>query len=122
MNAGDASWPVDETVVAAAAGEGRGVISLARSAGGFRDLLRAYKVLIDRREVGSAKRGQRLHLPVTAGHHDIQLKIDWCSSPVLTVEVAPGAVTRLHCEPGGGPAAARRALDNPADYIRLVQV
>jgi hypothetical protein len=123
VDAVPAPWPVDQAVLAAAAAEGRGVISVSRSARGFRDILRAYKIVVGSRAVGSIKRGQQVDLPVKAGQHKVELKIDWCSSPALTVEVEPGAVTRLYCEPGGSPrGGARQVLDAPGEYIRLTQL
>jgi hypothetical protein len=80
VDAVPAPWPVDQAVLAAAAAEGLGVISVSRSARGFRDIL-------------------------------------------LTVEVEPGAVTRLYCEPGASSrGGARLVLDAPGEYIRLTQL
>ena len=50
------------------------------------------------------QRGQRLEFPVAPGRHEIFLKIDWCTSPVVEIEAQPGEVIELSCR-AGGPAA-----------------
>jgi len=85
---------------------GEAVIALTRDRGGWRDMARSYQVLIDRDKVGQVQRGQRLEFPVAPGRHEIFLKIDWCTSPVVEVDAQPGEVIELSCR-AGGPARHR---------------
>jgi hypothetical protein len=80
---------------------GSATITLSRAKGGGRDLLRAYKVLIDDVQVAKIRRGQRLTLPVSAGQHTVRLTIDWTSSLPLELDLAPGASAELACAPAG---------------------
>lgn len=57
---------------------------------GLRDRARAYKVMIDGQEAGTVRHGQQESFQVTPGTHEVFLKIDWCRSPKLSVEVAGG--------------------------------
>lgn len=118
------SKPGDPAILATASADGGGVVAVLRSGSGYRDVLRAYKIMIDGQEAGRIRRGQRVDLPVRQGKHDIRLTIDWCASPVVPVQVDRGEVARLYCEPNGGPArqAMYAAASNPGQYIRLVRV
>jgi type I restriction-modification system DNA methylase subunit len=54
------------------------------------------------------------------GEHRIMLKIDWCRSPVLAIQVASGSTVELVASPGGGPLMALWAISfGHANYIRL---
>jgi serine/threonine protein kinase len=50
---------------------------------------RAYKVFLDDKQVATIANGKTITLPVAAGRHTVQVKIDWCGSPLLEVMVAP---------------------------------
>lgn len=86
-------------------------ITLSRAKGGGRDLFRAYKVLVDDIEVAKIRRGRRLSLPVSAGHHTVRLTIDWCSSVPLELDLAPGASAELACAPAGPGFTADTYID-----------
>ena len=70
-----------------------------RRATGWQDKLRAYKILLDGVVVGEIKQGCQVDLPATAGAHTVQLKVDWCSSPLLRVEVESEKELTLECGP-----------------------
>lgn len=53
----------------------------------FMDLFRAYRVLLDGKEVGRIKNGKQLRLEVPSGIHHLQLKIDWCYSNKVEFEI-----------------------------------
>ncbi|NEA64650.1 hypothetical protein [Streptomyces sp. SID12488] len=79
-------------------------------------------VLIDDTEVGRVGRGQTLHLDVPSGAHQVQLKVDWCSSEPLVAVVEPGETVFFACCPGGAASDGLRAvIDNKDDYITLRQ-
>lgn len=91
-------------------------VVLSRDRKGSRDIFRSYKVIIDGQEAGRIKRGQRLEFPLTPGRHVIFLRIDWCSSPRLELDVQPGQTVRLVCAPGGSP---RDGITDRNTYIDL---
>lgn len=47
---------------------------------GFADRLRAYKVVLDGEVIGEISNDQQIELDAAPGKHQIQLKIDWCTS------------------------------------------
>lgn len=66
-----------------------------------RDRARKYKVLLDGREVGAIGAGECLSLPVTAGEHELRLKIDWLGSPSVHFTAIVGATCAFACGPNG---------------------
>ena len=80
----------------------QGTIQLERGTAST-DKLRAYKVLVDGAEVGTIKQGTTESFPVAPGTHDVQLKIDWALSPIVTVDVPAGGTVRLTCRPKANP-------------------
>jgi hypothetical protein len=95
-------------------------IVLSRERGGWRDRARSYDVVIDGERVAKIKRGSQVELPVAPGRHEIVLRIDWCGSPVLELEIQPGDSTQLSCAPSGSPAGGLvNVLASPDSYIRL---
>jgi hypothetical protein len=47
------------------------------------------------------------------------MKVDWCTSPTLTVTAAPGTDTTLHCAPAGSALMALFSMLRPGAYIKL---
>lgn len=72
----------------------------------WQDKLRRYQILVDGEPAGTIAEGAQVSLPVTPGRHQVQLKIDWCSSPELNVDVPPGGVVQLDCGPSAHPVLA----------------
>ena|SRR5437588_338067 len=61
------------------------------------DFLRSYKVMVDGKVVGWIRRRRTETFPVTPGHHEFQLEIDWCSSRTLELDLSPGEEVKLVC-------------------------
>ncbi|MBL8352022.1 MAG: hypothetical protein JNL87_17135 [Burkholderiaceae bacterium] len=86
------------------------------------DLLRAYKVLVDGVPVGVVRSGQLFEFDVADGPHEMQLRLDWCESNLLTF-VADGSPLGFEC--GSNYAGwrafrgVRHALGAGADYLWL---
>jgi len=97
-------------------------ITVQRSPGGYRDRMRAYKILIDNQAVGTVKPGESVTTAAAPGTHTVRMKVDWCSSPAITVIAAPGTDSAFFCEPGGSAAAALFSLFRPGSYISLKQL
>lgn len=75
--------------------DGEGTILVDRPELGWMDQLRAYRVIVDGQESGRTSNGETKALPVAAGPHVVQLRIDWSGSKPLKVDVAQGSAVRL---------------------------
>ena len=73
------------------------IVEVARVRGGGRDLLRAYRVLIDEQVVGRLRRGETGRFDVLAGRHSVRIKIDWTGSTTVFVDLAEDQLVRLRC-------------------------
>lgn len=51
------------------------------------DYFRAYKILVNGKQVGTVKNGMDFKLEVTPGNYLIQLQIDWCYSNSVEIEI-----------------------------------
>jgi hypothetical protein len=86
---------------------------------GWRDRARPYKVIIDGQRVGGVGHGQQESFEVVPGTHEVFLKLDWCRSPKLTVDVAGGQRAKVTCEAGGNFwMTFFDVLFRPTKYIR----
>ncbi len=72
-----------------------------RPRGGYRDLLRSYRIEVDGVLRGTLRRGAELSLEVSPGVHFVRARIDWTGSPELDVIVAEGETKGLKVEAGG---------------------
>lgn len=96
------------------------VIEVERDAGGYRDRLRAYRVLVNGQEMGRIRRGEHLLLAVPPGNHEVVLKIDWARSPVLPLSLSARETVKLRCSPNGGALSVLYWITfGYAKYIRL---
>ena len=98
-----------------------GTITITREAGGYRDRVRAYKVMLDGEHVASIKAGETVTHTAPAGRHEIRMKIDWAGSPTIPFQLTEGGTASFHCEPGGSALTALFALFRPGKYVSLVQ-
>ncbi|MFD6420687.1 hypothetical protein [Streptomyces sp. NPDC060198] len=88
---------VTDSVVRATGEDDRTQIAVRRDEDDSYAQLRRYHVYVDGKRVGSVRPGEVCSVPTPAGTHTVQVKISWCSSPVLSVEVAPGQRKSLNC-------------------------
>jgi hypothetical protein len=96
-----------------------GVIVVIRPAGGYRDLLRAYRVQVDGTQVAKIKRGERVEIAVSVGQHDVRAVIDGFGSPTLRVEVPATGGLELTVQPGGSPATGLWQMRRRDTYLAL---
>ncbi len=75
------------------------VIEVARTKAWWRDRFRAYEVLVDGEVAGALKRGEKVAISVEPGWHEVLARIDWCGSPPVALDLAPGQTARLECAP-----------------------
>ncbi len=99
--------------------ESVGQLQVSRARRGSVDLFRAYRVLVDGEDMGEVKRGQSRLVHVAPGRHEVHLAIDWCRSPSIEVDVAPGENVKLACWPKFQVWQMQRALANPDECIVL---
>lgn len=85
--------------------------------------LRQYKVFVDGRHVGGVNRGEACIVDADPGDHSVQVKISWCSSPVVRVNVVAGERTSLLCVASPGAATDPvRVLSRRAELLALRQL
>jgi hypothetical protein len=86
---------------------------------GWRDRARPYKVVIDGERAGKVGHGQQESFEVVPGTHEVFLKLDWCRSPKLSVDVAGGQRAKVTCEAGGNFwMTLPDVIFRPTRYIR----
>ena len=81
---------------------------------GWDDGARAYLVYIDGKKAGEIREGETKQFDVSEGAHTLQLKIDWCSSPVLEFTAKEGKTVYAECAPAKKPF-----LIGPLLYITI---
>jgi hypothetical protein len=72
-------------------------IHLRRESRDWAERFRSYRILLDGVRVGSIKRGQTVSLESTAGHHTLQVAIDWGRSPVVELTLGSGEQRAMRC-------------------------
>jgi len=95
------------------------MIVLRRERRGTRDLFRAYAIMVDDAQVAKVKRGQTVRLPISPGRHEVYLRIDWCRSPGIEIDVSAGEIVNMYCAPAGSMYEVRDAFVNTGQYIVL---
>jgi hypothetical protein len=75
-------------------------VVIRREGGFWRDTIRRYKVRLDGERIGMLRPDEQLSIELEPGSHEVQIKLDWGSSPRRIVELAPGEVAWLRCGPG----------------------
>jgi hypothetical protein len=96
-------------------------VTIKRQGWPLADLMRSYSVWIDGQKVGEIRRRRRRSWEVEPGHHDLQLKIDWCQSPALGFDLAAEAEALFVCK-AQGTSTSLYSLRRPGEYIQLEQV
>ncbi len=61
----------------------------------YTNRFRKFRVYIDGIKAGEISNGESKSFEVTAGKHEVVCKIDWCSSPTISMEVPEGEVKTL---------------------------
>ena len=71
-------------------------ITLSRDSG-YADRIRAYRVVIDGSEVGTINNGETKTFSVEPGPHELDLRIDWCSSNTVKFDLPVDVSVRFQC-------------------------
>lgn len=96
-----------------------GAIRIDRASAVVRDELRRYTVLIDGSKVGRVGSGQVVLFEIPAGVHQVKLRIDWCSSREVQVEVHPGETATLAASARPIGRNPLQGVFKPSQYIIL---
>lgn len=83
---------------------------------------RAYEVFIDGKSRGHIRRGQQLEIEVDPGSQEIHLAIDWCRSPMLSIDAEAGSQYRFRCSPTHPLMLPYAITFGRSRYIRLERV
>jgi hypothetical protein len=70
-------------------------IEVQRESRGWSDYLRSFNIVIDGKAVGGIYAGGSSAIEVSPGSHEVFLKIDWCRSEKINVNLAPGEVAQF---------------------------
>jgi hypothetical protein len=81
-------------------GATQSLLVITRNTGAWRDRLHTYHVFVDGVRVVDLKNGATVQGPVSPGTHVVFVKIDWVSSPPVTVTFRPGEAHYLECGSG----------------------
>ena len=61
----------------------------------YNNRMRNYKIFIDGQLVGTIANGETKDFPTTVGQHIVTAKVDWCSSPDITVDINDNQIKNL---------------------------
>jgi hypothetical protein len=73
------------------------IIHIERQAAWFGSL-RAYRIFLDGKKSGTIRELESRTFEVQPGLHEVFLKVDWTSSPHLTMNIATGEQVKLICK------------------------
>jgi hypothetical protein len=83
-------------------------LRVTRPGGGFRDALRAYRIIIDDQDAGKIRRGQTIDIPTTPGSHRIRAALAYVAvgdvgSETIEITLGDDEVADLAVRPIGSP-------------------
>ncbi len=61
----------------------------------YNNRMRDYKILIDGLQVGTIANGETKEFTTTVGQHSVTAKIDWCSSPEISINTDDNEIKNL---------------------------
>ena len=96
-----------------------GVIRVVRVPEQWRDKPRSYKVQIDGKIVAKMRDGETRDFEVSAGPHQLALKIDWSGSGVERLDVPSGGVVTYRCGPKGATVSSLWRMFTRQHWIYL---
>ena len=64
---------------------------------GYKDKIRAYKIVLDGKVTGEIKEGQEISLDTPKGPHQLYLKIDWCMSNKIDFDIKNDETINFEC-------------------------
>ncbi len=88
----------------------------------YTNKLRRYGLYVDFMKVAEIKDGEILQLPVAAGKHTIEAKIDWTGSRIIEFELKDGETATFFVKGQNPFLALFYALFDPRNYLELIRV
>jgi hypothetical protein len=61
----------------------------------YNNRMRDYKIFVDGQQVGTISNGQTKEFTILAGRHRVAARIDWCSSPDVSITVQDNETKNL---------------------------
>ena len=93
---------------------------------GYADRLRAYGVVVDGVKIGAIRNGETKQFPVSAGQHELRMKMDWCGSAPAYFDASEGRVVVFQANSAMRGAAIFASLYYATfgrnEYIDLIPV
>ena len=77
-----------------------------RRAPAWGDKLRAYRIFVNGEARGTVSENGEARIAVGPGRNVVRMKIDWCWSPAVDLDVEAGTVRTLECGPNAHPLLA----------------
>lgn len=94
-------------------------LSIERDSRGWVDRYRSYKIVVNGDEVGSLKAGEEKVIGVDAGSAEVYLKIDWCRSRKILLDLDAESKVQLSCRPRTVLTAFYGVTFGRNDYIQI---
>ena len=110
---------VSEPALSARPPTERASITIERKANLWVDRARAYHLIIDDEDRGEIRRGERRTIEVEPGTVEVFLKIDWCRSHTLSLDLDEGSEVHLRCRPCGVVTVPYSVTIGRKNHIRL---
>lgn len=89
----------------------------------WQDRARDYRVFVDGVQLGHVENGSVCTVSVEPGMRNVQLRIDWCESKDLHVDISHGESVQLECGPNATPLLALfQVFSLRKSYVWLRQV
>lgn len=98
------------------------VLHIERASDGLRDRVGTYEVMVNGELRAKLRRGEKETIEVRSGQLEVYLKIDWCRSRAVTLDLEPGSQAHLRCRPRSLFTAPYGIVFGRENYIRLESV
>jgi hypothetical protein len=96
-----------------------GRLVVERASSGWVDRFRAYQIVVDGETRAEICRGEAQEVEVDPGEVEVFLRVDWCKSRAMRVQIAPGVEARLACRSRSVLTALYGITIGRDDYVRL---
>jgi hypothetical protein len=94
-------------------------VVISRTPGRLRDRYRAYEVIVNDQLRGELDRGDKESFEVSPCEVEIYLKINWCKSQLVRLDISSGTEVRLVCQPRNILTALYGITFGRNNYIQL---
>jgi hypothetical protein len=88
----------------------------------YNNLVRPYTVLLDGEWAGKIMNEDQIELPIAAGAHSLQLKVDWCRSNIVSFSIAADEAATFECGAVSIFTSLFYVVFRPSRYLWLRQL